>query len=188
MDGLDLKSDEPKLDLSSQSETPVLLQGVVEKHDKKLKGEASAALDPDANNRDLLIEWDIWRNIVANQVNRNLTKHMNGWGGYEINKATRHVESKFPTGIQAGVDFVISSDQKVLKAEIIQPSGYIEYDQLILKSVYELEKNRQAKLLRFPEHSRRKSVEEMLGIQKVQGSQPQPFLKFGDTEKVQLSD
>ncbi len=194
MDGSDAKSDskpagtlEPIVDTGFE---PVFLKGGVQKHGKKgtLGGQVDTHLDPDAGSNELLIEWDIWRNKVSNQISRNLSKHMNGWGGYEVNAITRCVEPKFPSGIQAGVDFVISDDRKVLKVEIKRPSGYPEYDQLIMKSIFELSKKRQEKLLRFPEHSRRTSVEQMLGFQRVHGQQRQPFLKFGDTERVQLSN
>ncbi len=184
MDGSDYKAGEAKLDTSVDFNTPVLLQGGVEKHLKHSGGSRAEIWDPDASSRELLIEWDIWRNKVAQQVNHNMVKHINSWDGQEINLATRRVESKFPTGVHAGVDFVIGSDQKVLKAEIVEPSGYAEYDALVVKSVYEL--NKKAKLLRFPENSRRRSVEQVLDFQQTRGYQAQRFLKFGDTERVQL--
>lgn len=150
-------------------------------------GQANESLvDPDANHQELLIEWDIWRNKVASQVERNLTKHLQGWGGYEINRITNRVEAKFPSGIHTGIDFVIGSDQTVLKTKVINPSGYKDYDALVEKSVYELTKK--SSLLRFPEHSRRQSVEQALEYQTSKGTHQKHFIKFGDTEIVHLGN
>lgn len=187
MSELDVRADQPKMDSTSQFDKPILLQGSVEKHDGELRGAATEqSLDPDALSRELLIEWDQWRNKVARQVSQNLSKHMNGLEGCEIDFATRRITSKFPYGVHAGVDFVIDAEQKVLKAEIVSPSGYPEYDRLLVKSVVDLGKGRQARLLRFPENSRRKSVEQVMDLQRVQGIQPQRYLNFGDTERVSL--
>lgn len=184
MDGSDLKSEEPKLD----AEVPLLLRGGVQKGEPVMGRTETNELDLDANSLELLIEWDRWRNKVAFQLQHNLNKHMCSWDAQEINWATRRVESKFPFGVHAGVDFVISSDRKVLKADIVHPSGYPDYDALVVRSVHELGRGRQAKLLQFPEHSRRLSVEQVLEFEKIDSIYKQQPLKFGDTERVQLDD
>lgn len=185
MDGLDLKPDVPKLD-DSVDWQPAILHGGLQQNER-LEGNAGQ-VDPDANSRELLIEWDRWWNKLAFQLKHNLNKHMSSWEAKEINWNTRRIESKFPFGVHAGVDFVISADRKVLKANIVHSSGYPEYDALVVRSVQELGRGRQAKVLKFPEHSRRLSVEQVLEFEKIDSIYKQQPLKFGDTERVQLDD
>lgn len=194
----------PQLD---SLDKPVCFQGRVEKHAKlhtlmgagksenpttdnssgQLEGSAdSKGHTCDVNDRELRIEWDDWRNKVACQIEANLSKHLQGWDGMEMNWAFHGIVPKYPSGIHTGIHLVISADQGVVEATVARTSGYPGYDKLVVTSAFELNKKNQVKLLRFPDQSQRTIVEQYVDYRTV-NNHDSIYIKFNDLERIKLS-
>lgn len=76
----------------------------------------------------------------------------------------------------------VSAERRIVKAKIIQPSGYPDYDKALLDAIYALDGS---SILRFPRGSQRQRVNETATII-TSDRGDREFFKFGDVERTRV--
>ncbi len=155
-----------------------------------LKGSAqigeldSAKEDPDADDKELMIAWDRWRNRFLQAVLGSTTEMLNSdqTHSFQINPYTHTMESVYPVGTEAWFVCEVTKDRQIKRLRILTSSGYPEYDQAVLEAVQDLQGS---SILRFPSGSRRNAVLQGGAVERA--SQPQQqYFRFGDTEHIRV--
>jgi len=186
----DRHSSQPALGLKlleKASPTPTtLLKGRA-----RLDGLKSDAVieDPDRDDRELLIEWDRWRNkflrAIQLQVQASLNNPENNSDPDERAWMRRDVTAgyampRFPRGTAAWFYVEVTNDGRVKKVTITQSSGYRDYDRAVIEGVRALEGT---SLLKFPQGSHRASVTQEASI-RTAASADYHYHRFGDVERL----
>ncbi len=140
--------------------------------------------DPDAQDKELLIEWDRWRNrflqAVLSSTSELLTNDQAQ--SFQFNPATNAIESKYPLGTTAWFICTITNDRQIKNPRIVRSSGFSDYDQAVIEAVKALA---DSSILKFPPASRRLTVLQGGGIERSALPQQQYF-HFGDVEHHRL--
>jgi hypothetical protein len=128
-----------------------------------------AEQDPDANDKDLMIAWDKWRNKFAHSVWEHFSERLAGndavfVAGVQV-KLGSNPGYHFPDGLFATYTCVITDDRHIGNLRISSSSGNPTLDGLIMASVRDVDGKH---MLTFPKGSKRQSVTETeaLGIGK----------------------
>lgn len=120
--------------------------------------------------KELLIEWDDWRNQFANAVERNIFHSP--------------VEALIvPMGVTAYVACTVTSDGHIKEARIIKSSGLIFYDSAVHKAIESLDGS---KVPPFPAGSQRTEVTCKIGFTHVDKKTTR-YVYFGDVEHQSMS-
>lgn len=189
---------------SGVPKSPILLEGRAEKkhrskHDYEFQRDvpqydpgnfrsAEAATNAlTAEDQELLIEWDKWRNRVSKKVWLKLNEQLTGGlcfnlGGILISTGEGS-GYRFRKGIEVSYMCEITRDRRITNLRVTHPSGDPTYDNLVLACVRALDGK---KYLEFPEGSRRTRVKTAatLRIGRAQFHET----KYNDNEFVKLSD
>jgi hypothetical protein len=123
-----------------------------------LEGRAEVEVDPDAYQKDVLVEWDNWRNNVVHAAWSNWGKKLDGGGlalGTFKMKLNATKARKFPEGTVASFSCIFTKDCHVTDLKIVDSSGDLRFDDLVLDSVKALDGK---SVLSFPDQSRRTGV------------------------------
>jgi len=179
-----------------------LLPKLAPQDQKVLKGsaalsglQAGAQQDPDSADRELMVEWDRWRNKFLRAVQLQVQASVNHPDDWEEQAAPRSqisydpytgqpmAQPRFPMGTEAWFKCEITADRKVKNLSIIRPSGLNDYDRAVLSGVRALEGT---SLLEFPNSSRRPTVTQSAGIRTSDSSDYQ-YHHFGDVERLKQS-
>lgn len=156
--------------------SPVLLHGKAEKKhhaksnndfqreepksDNQIYKNANAAMNAlEAEDQELLIEWDKWRNKISKKVWLKLNEHLTGGicfnlGGILLSTGEGS-SYNFRKGIEVTYICDITKDRHIAHLQVTHPSGDPTYDNLVLACVRSLEGK---KYLQFPEGSARTRV------------------------------
>jgi TonB C terminal len=139
---------------------------------------------PDAADKDLMIEWDNWRNRFLQAVLSGTTDALNNdqAQNFQFNPQTNIIESKYPMGTNAWFSCKVMRDGQIKDIQIERSSGFAGYDQAVRESVQSLAGSA---ILKFPSHSRRISVLQAGGVERTAQINKQYF-RFGDVEHYRL--
>ena len=160
-----------------------MLNGQAQDGGNPLRGQAQQD-DPDVADRELMIEWDRWRNrllrFIQMQVQANVNadprprrRHFDPLTGQMI------VQPPYPMGIVTWFDCQISNDRRVISVQITQSSGFPDYDRAVIDGIRALDGT---SILQFPRGSHRPSVRQEAGIETAT-SAGMPSFQFGDIER-----
>ncbi len=155
-----------------------------------LKGSAqmgeldAASEDPDADDKELMIAWDRWRNRFLQAVLASTSESLNSdqARSFQINPETHVMEAKYPVGTVAWFVCEVTRDREIKRLRILNSSSFAEYDQTVLEAVQALQGS---SLLRFPAGSRRKAVLQGGAVERAMQAQNQYF-RFGDVERYRV--
>jgi hypothetical protein len=189
-----------RINKSENPASPVFLEGKVSKqhklNDRELKADNSdlpglggkavenALADED---RDLLIEWDKWRNKFSKKIWIKLNEKL--VGGLFIPLGSFGIAMgegggyNFKHGTQATFVCDILNDQTIANVRITAPSGDAVFDRLVIKCVYALDGK---DMLKFPKGSKRERVR--MSNTFAIGLPVFHETKYGDREFVKVSD
>lgn len=154
-------------------------------------GKLGAQQDPDLEDRELMVQWDRWRNQFLRAVQLQVQADVNnadGWDDppvrsnivYDPRTGQAYVQPRFPMGTEAWFTCQVTSDRKIKNLAITKTSGNEEYDRAVLHGVRMLEGSA---LLNYPSGSHRTFVNQSAGIRTASSSDYQ-YHQFGDVERV----
>lgn len=144
----------------------------------------NSGADPDAQDKELMVEWDQWRNRFLQAVlsgtgdilNSDQAQH------FQFNPQTNTIESKYPFGTVAWFSCRISKAKQITDIRIEHSSGFANYDQCVIEA---LKSMNGSSILQFPSRSRRVSVLQAGGVQRA--TQPsRQYFRFGDVEHYRV--
>lgn len=195
-DNSDLKAKVEKSELKGEEETDdqsddlapgnakVAPQGGVLKGSARLNDSELAGEDPDAQDQELQIEWDRWRNRFLRAVLAGAMDNLNNpqAADFRWDPVRQRLMTQFPLGTITWFSCQISNDRQIKNLRVDQSSGFVNYDQAVLDAVRGLEGTA---ILKFPSRSRRRIVSQAGGVKTSDQSQQQYF-KFGDVERVRV--
>jgi hypothetical protein len=143
-------------------------------------GNAEAA-DPDADDQELLIAWDRWRNRFLRAVQLGMQETLNNLseGNLRWDQRLQTMVSRYPMGTESWFYCQITPDLKIVHLKIIHSSGIRSYDQAVMSAVDALQGS---SILRYPPRSKRQVVVQVAGIKTAETSEFH-FFKFGDVER-----
>jgi hypothetical protein len=157
-----------------------------------LKGGASKdgnrgfqSMDPDADDQELMVEWDRWRNRLLSAIQTGMQEVINDPNESNLrwDERKQMMVPKFPLGTIAWFFCQVTPDRRILNAKITKASGFPGYDHAILESIKNLEGS---SILRYPRGSKRTIVSQDGGIKTAETSERRYF-KFGDVEHQRTS-
>jgi len=137
--------------------------------------------DPDAEDQQLMIEWDRWRNRLLRAVQLGTISILNNRAEdtYRWDAQRRVMRSKYPMGTEACFICQVTPNLKLQKLKILNSSGFPEFDEAVLQAVRDLE---DTKILKYPERSKRPIVSQAACIRTATSDNFQ-YHKFGDVER-----
>lgn len=170
-EGAGLKPIEGKSDPASGR-----LKATVSKDDAR-----GTAGDPDAADKELMVQWDRWRNRFLHAIQSGMQDKLNDPSETNLrwDEKAKTMVSRYPLGIVAWFACQVTPDRRILNARIIHSSGYPGYDRAVLEAIDDLQGNN---ILRYPSASRRKIVSQAAGIKTAETSEFR-YHKFGDVER-----
>ncbi len=186
--GADPEANGDKLKGEVEQAMPVngYLKGLVQQEDVQTNKEDPAAAqgDPDSQDKELMIEWDHWRNRFLQAVLSGTTDILNSdqAQNFQFNAQTKTIESKYPFGTVAWFSCKITRDGQINEALIERPSGFPAYDEAVREAVKALAAS---EILKFPSHSKRISVLQAGGVERTAQVNKQYF-RFGDVEHYRV--
>ncbi len=153
-----------------------LLKGGARIEDGGLTGE-----DPDAQDQELQVEWDRWRNRFLQAVLSGAMDNLNNpqEADLRFDPRTQRVIIQFPLGTIAWFSCQITNDRQIKTLRLDQSSGYENYDRAVLNAVRDLGGTA---ILQFPRRSRRLVVSQNGGVKTSDHTERQ-FFRFGDVER-----
>lgn len=169
------------------------LSALTDRLQEPLKGSASLdqsrkgrEIDPDADDSELLVEWDRWRNRFLRAVQLGTQENINNpdpedYEAPRVDPYTGQISSRYPLGTGSAFSCVVTSDGQIKNLEIIEASGFPKYDKAVLRAVRQLAGTQ---ILRFPKGSHRQNIVQP-GRIKTATSNQFKFHHFGDVERVQ---
>jgi TonB C terminal len=162
------------------------LKGLIQQEETETTKETPGAGndDPDAQDKDLMIEWDHWRNRFLQAVLSGTTDSLSSdqAQNFQFNPQTNVIESKYPFGTVAWFSCKITKDGQVQEVLIEHASGFPAYDEAVREAVKALAGST---ILKFPSRSKRISVLQAGGVQRTAQVNKQYF-HFGDTEHYRV--
>lgn len=157
-----------------------------------LKGQAlddrmgGIPIDPDADDKQLMVEWDRWRNHFLWAVQSGMQELLNDPNETNLRWDPRAnaMVARFPLGTTAWFYCQVTPDRRVINLRITHSSGHPNYDHAVLEAINNLVGS---SILRYPTGSRRKIVAQSAGIKTADSSEFRYF-KFGDIEHQRTSN
>lgn len=151
------------------------LQGTAAVDDDALTKE-----DPDAEDQELQVAWDKWRNKFLWSVQSSVQESLNNPDDAMLRwDPQRNVMlSRFPLGTVAWFSCQVTPDRHITKFKLLRSSGFPNYDKAVQNAVYSLEGS---SILKYPARSRRPIVTQIAGIKTADSGERQ-FFHFGDVE------
>lgn len=139
--------------------------------------------DPDRADRDLMVEWDRWRNRFLRAVQMQIQAGVNHPDFDDDPRArfdprTGMIMPRFPLGTEAWFSCEVTNDKRIRHLKIIRSSGTPAYDKAVLEGVRALEGT---SILIYPAGSHRIIVSQEAGIRTSDHADYQ-YHHFGDVE------
>lgn len=162
----------PLKSLPGKSDPKPVLQGSASKDE---------GADPDEQDRELMVQWDKWRNRFLWSVQSGIQEILENPTDATLrwDEQKQAMVSKFPLGTIAWFSCQITPDKQIVNLKLLHPSGYAGYDQAVLEAVRALQGS---SILRYPTSSRRKIVTQIAGV-KTAETGGYNYFKFGDVER-----
>jgi hypothetical protein len=177
---------------ASEEETALKEMQAIDDKRKKDLLKGAAALDkdaltkedPDAEDQELMVAWDTWRNKFLWSIQSNMQEEMNNPDDANLRWDPEHqvLLAKFPLGISAWFSCQVSADRHITSYKLVRSSGYPNYDKAVAASVKSLEGS---SILKFPARSRRQIVTQVAGI-KTSETGERKYQHFGDVERYTM--
>jgi len=183
-----------KLQGQADDEDDANLSGMAGKADKVLKSNADAGNngltsglaqeDPDADDKELQVQWDKWRNRFLWAIQSGVQEILNNSqdGNLRWDPRSQTIVRQFPLGTSAWFYCQVTADKRIVNFKFLHGSGYPNYDQAVQEAIASLAGS---SILRFPAGSHRRKVEQAAGIKTAESSQNEYF-HFGDVEKYRV--
>lgn len=169
----DLQSQTGKMD-----PTKGPLKGSASKVDPNLQA-GVAEEDPDSDDRELMIEWDRWRNRLLHAIQSGMNENLNNASADDATwDQQQKVMRRFPLGTTAWFSCQVTPDKQIIHIKLVRPSGYKSYDKAVLDAIDSLQGD---KILVYPRGSRRQIVTQIAGIKTAEQTEWRNF-HFGDVE------
>ena len=173
---------------SQAVQKPLRLQGAIEQQELAAEKESAESdkIDPDLSDKELMIQWDRWRNRFLQAVLSGTSDVLNcdQAENYRFNPKTHTTELKYPMGTVAWFSCKITRDGQVSEVLIDEPSGFPVYDEAVREAVQALAGS---EILKFPYRSRRKSILQAGGVQRTTQISKEYF-HFGDVEHYRVHE
>jgi hypothetical protein len=183
------KTDKGALSGNAEDEDDGQLQSMKAKPDSNgvLKGNASledgalSKQDPDADDQELQVQWDRWRNRFLQAVQSGVQEALNNPSETNLrwDPQTQMMVIRFPLGTVAWFSCQITDQRQIKNIKLLHSSGFPNYDKAVLESVQSLDGS---SILKYPARSRRSVVSQMAGV-KTSESSEQQYFHFGDVER-----
>jgi hypothetical protein len=140
-----------------------------------------AGNDPDANDQELQIQWDMWRNTLMNAIQNGTLAKINVQNDvhFVLDPAKQMMVSRYPNGTSAWYAIDVLPNRKITNVRLTQRTRYPSYDQAVLQAINELQGN---SILTYPAGSKRQIVSQEASV-KTAGESSPTDVKFGDVEK-----
>jgi hypothetical protein len=154
-----------------------VLQGHAAKEGSDLKGLG----DPDADDRELMVEWDRWRNRLLFAIQSGMQESLNNPDESNLrwDPKSQTMVAKFPMGTITWFFCQVTPDRRIQNLKITHSSGFPGYDKAVLESINNLQGS---SILRYPKGSKRMIVTQEAGIKTAETAEYRYF-KFGDVER-----
>ena len=173
------ESDLKSMNAKAASTEPHPLQGNLRMEDSALHSQ-----DPDADDQELQVQWDKWRNRFLWAVQNSVQELINNGddAGLRWDPRRQTVVRQFPLGTQAWFACKVNADRQIVSFKLLQSSGFPNYDAAVKEAVADLQGSA---ILKFPARSKRQMVTQAAGIKTAESSQNE-FFHFGDVEKYRV--
>ena len=150
----------------------------------KMENSGLHSEDPDAEDQELQVQWDKWRNRFLWAVQNSVQEILNNSDDANLRWDPRRqtVVRQFPLGTTAWFYCKVSADKQIVSFKLLQSSGFPNYDAAVKEAVADLQGSA---ILRFPARSKRQMVTQAAGIKTAESSQNE-FFHFGDVEKYRV--
>jgi len=137
--------------------------------------------DPDADDSELQVAWDKWRNKFLWAVQSGVQESLNNPDDENLrwDPQKQAVVMRFPLGTTAWFSAKVDNNRHVTSVKIMHSSGFPGYDRAVTEAVRNLEGT---SILQFPKRSRRPFITQAAGI-KTSDQGGNQFFKFGDVER-----
>lgn len=137
--------------------------------------------DPDANNQEVLIDWDRWRNTLMQAIQSGTLAKINVHNDIHFvwDPRSQMMLSRYPNGTSAWYACDVLPNRRIINIRLTQSSRYPSYDQAVLQAINDLQGNN---ILTYPIGSRRQIVSQEANVKTAGQTQSQDF-KWGDVER-----
>jgi len=144
----------------------------------------NASLDPDADDQELAIDWNRWRNELMQAIQSGVLQKINVHNDVHFvwDPRTQMMQSRYPNGTSAWYGLQVLPNRKIVNIAITQSSRFPSYDQAVFEAINDLQGK---KLLQYPRGSKRKIVTQEGNV----STSPQssfPTYNFNDVERQRM--
>jgi hypothetical protein len=155
------------------------LEATVSKQDMN-----SQNIDPDADNAELMVQWDKWRNRLLWAIQSGVDEFLSNPPpeSMQWDPRANAMVSKVPLGIEAWFSCQVTPAHQIMNIKLLHGSGSALYDQAVMAAITQLQGSR---ILTYPSGSKRNIVTQMAGLKTTQTFQ-RKYFQFGDTERRQV--
>lgn len=152
------------------------LKGNAQEDDSALNAE-----DPDQDDKELMVQWDKWRNRLLWTIQSGVQESLNNPDDTMLRWDPKRntVVTRFPLGTTSFFSCQVTPDRRIINLHLLHPSGFPNFDRAVLNVVKNLDGSA---ILKYPSRSHRKIVTQIAGIKTSESSQNQ-FFHFGDVER-----
>ena len=156
-------------------------QGQLQGSNSQARAALNAANDPDAGDQELQIEWDRWRNTLMQTIQAGTVQKINVHNDINFiwDPRQQMMVIRYPMGTSTWYSCDVLPDRRIINIKLLGSSGYQGYDQAVLQAISALQGN---SILRYPQGSKRKIVNQQASVSTAGASQNQNF-QFGDVER-----
>lgn len=136
--------------------------------------------DPDANDQELMINWDIWRNTLMQAIQNGTLAKINVPSEVHFvwDPTRQMMVSRYANGTSAWYALDVLPDRRIINVRLTKVSGYPSYDQAVLQAIYDLQGN---SILAYPAGSKRKLVTQEASVRTAGQSQSNTY-QMNDVE------
>ena len=141
-------------------------------------------IDPDADNAELMVQWDKWRNRLLWVIQSGVDEFLSNPPPESLlwDPKANAMISRVPLGIEAWFSCQVTPSHQMQNVKLLHGSGSQLYDQAVLAAINQLQGS---KILAYPPGSKRKIVTQMAGLKTTRTFQ-RKYFQFGDVERRQV--
>jgi hypothetical protein len=136
--------------------------------------------DPDANDQELQIQWDLWRNTLMQSIQAATLAKINVQNevNFVLDPVKQMMVSRYPNGTSAWYSLDVLPNRKITNVKLTQRTRFPSYDQAVLQAINDLQGSN---ILTYPAGSKRQIVSQEASVKTAGESSSQDY-KFGDVE------
>jgi hypothetical protein len=137
--------------------------------------------DPDADDAELMVQWDRWRNRLLWAIQSGVDEYLSNPPpeSMQWDPKVNAMVSRVPLGIETWFTCQVTPSHKILNIKLLHSSGSQIYDQAVLAAISQLQGSQ---ILAFPSRSKRNIVTQMAGLKTTETFQ-RKYFQFGDVER-----